>query len=100
MKTDSIDKKKNSPVKQPFMFLYRCFLLLCWLDLASSVARNFCRVGHFGAYWGLLGSIVVKTSQTLGPSGAYRGLLRLFEVCVSKKPFLGRYMYGERDSVR
>jgi hypothetical protein len=34
MKTDSMGKKKDSPVKQPFMFLYRCFLLLCWLELA------------------------------------------------------------------
>jgi hypothetical protein len=67
MKTDSIGKKKNSPVKQPFMFLYRCFLLLCWLELASSVARNFCRVGHFGAYWGLLGSKPVRRWGLPGP---------------------------------
>jgi hypothetical protein len=37
MKTDSMGKKKDSPVKQPFMFLYRCFLLLCWLELAPLV---------------------------------------------------------------
>jgi len=50
MKTRSIGKKINTPVKQPFMFLFRCFLLLCWLELAFSVPQNFCRVGQFGAY--------------------------------------------------
>jgi hypothetical protein len=103
MKTRSIGKKINTPVKQPFMFLFRCFLLLCWLELAFSAPQNFAAWGTLGpieAFWGLLGPIVVKTAVTLGPSGDYRGLLRVFGVCVSKKPFLGRYMYGDCNSVR
>ena len=85
------------------MFLFRCFLPLCWLELASPVPRNSAAWGTLGpieAFWGLLGPIVVKTALMLGPSGDYRGLLRFFGVCVSKKPFLGRYMYGDCNSVR
>lgn len=92
--------KNNPTAKQPFMFHYRCFLLLCWLELAPQLPPAWGTLGPIEAFWGLLGPIVVKTALMLGPSGDYRGLLRFFGVCVSKKPFLGRYMYGDRNSVR
>jgi hypothetical protein len=92
--------KNNPTAKQPFMFHYRCFLLLCWLELAPRLPAAWGTLGPIEAFWGLLGPIVVKTALMLGPSGDYRGLLRFFGVCVSKKPFLGRYMYGDCNSVR
>jgi len=37
LRTCGISKKNDTPVKQPFMFHYRCFLLRWWLESTPQV---------------------------------------------------------------
>jgi hypothetical protein len=50
LKTRGIGKKNNIPVEQPFMFLYRCFLLRCWLEPSPLVPSERATLWSFDDY--------------------------------------------------
>src|SRR5580704_17499432 len=96
-------RKTSQPLNNPLCSFSGVFCFCAgwnWPFRCLKTSAAWGTLGPFEAFWGLLGPIVVKTALMLGPSGDYRGLLRFFGVCVSKKPFLGRYMYGDSNSVR
>jgi hypothetical protein len=67
--------KKLPSAKQPFMFHYGCFLLLCGLEYAPPVRSAWGTLGPVEAFRGLLGPVGVETGLTLGPFGVFGDFL-------------------------
>ncbi len=66
------------------MFLYRCFLLWCWLELAYSWLESRFPLRHIGALWGHLGSLGVKLPKNRVARGARWGIWRFSGVGCQK----------------